>query len=115
MRRIVQKGGHFVLFAVIALLLRTRYARRWEHVLLFTVTAAVLTETLQHFSSGRAPSFRDIGIDLAGVAVAWMLARLVVERGASVPAPGLVPELVRVPEASEELEHAAPDADREAA
>ena len=68
------KVAHFVLFAGMAGLSRLS-PLRWSvlRVVLSSLALALLSEYLQNFASNRDPSWTDVGIDMAGVAVGLLL------------------------------------------
>jgi VanZ family protein len=73
---VVGKVAHFVLFAAMALLARVAPLRRpGGQVVAAALGLALLTEGLQFFAIDREPSWRDVGIDMAGAGVGLLLAR----------------------------------------
>lgn len=74
------KVAHFVIFASMACLAHVA-PLRWPvaRVALVALALALLTEGLQHFfASNRDPSWKDVGIDMAGAAVGVVLARVLI-------------------------------------
>lgn len=71
------KVAHFVIFVSMACLAHLP-PLRWSvaRVALGALALALLTEGLQHFAANREPSWHDVGIDMAGVAVGVLLARV---------------------------------------
>lgn len=74
---VISPIAHFVLFCGIA---GVAYVPplRWkgQHVLLFTLGLAFITEGLQFFALDRHPRWIDVGIDMAGVLTAMKLVTL---------------------------------------
>jgi VanZ family protein len=71
----MNKVAHFVLFASMAYLARVpplRYSL--ARVLLGALALALLTEGLQFYATNRDPSWRDVGVDMAGAAVGLLVA-----------------------------------------
>ena len=70
----INKFGHFVLFALLALtLLRTVPAQRRRQLPLELTLAAGGTEMMQFFVPGRTPLLRDFYLDCAGIALGLSL------------------------------------------
>ena len=71
------KVAHFVLFASMACLARVPPLRvPLLRVAVVALGLALLTEGLQFFASNRNPTWHDIGIDMAGMAVGLLLAKV---------------------------------------
>ncbi len=72
------KVGHWAAFALLAILVARfyRHAPYWQRLAALIAIAGV-TETLQFFVDSRLPQWRDVGIDLAGVATGLLLVALV--------------------------------------
>ena len=68
--------AHFTAFAAMAWL-ASAPPLRWPlaRVLLGALALALLSEGLQYFAAGRHPTWRDVGIDMAGAALGLALAR----------------------------------------
>lgn len=75
---IFQKAGHLMCFAGGAFFLMRGafwHARSWQ-VLCVGLLLAMGTEALQVLVRGRSPSVRDLLLDIAGVAIALVWARI---------------------------------------
>jgi VanZ family protein len=69
------KVAHFLLFAAMACLARMPpLGQSMARVVLVAFALALLTEGLQHFASQRDPSWLDVGVDMAGMALGLTLA-----------------------------------------
>jgi len=69
--------AHFAVFCGMSLLLLMRPLAcpvRW--VMLLALVLALLTEALQFFAAGRHPRLQDVGIDMAGTLLAWVIMAL---------------------------------------
>ena len=73
----ITKVAHFVIFASMACVARLP-PLRWTLVWVgcAALALALLTEALQHFAANRDPSWKDVGIDMAGALVGVVLARV---------------------------------------
>ncbi len=73
----ITKVAHFVIFASMASIARLP-PLRWSlvRVACAALALALLTEALQHFAANRDPSWKDVGIDMAGALVGVVLARV---------------------------------------
>jgi len=69
--------AHFAVFCGMSLLLLMRPLAcpvRW--VMLLALVLALLTEALQFFAVDRHPRMQDVGIDMAGTLLAWIIMAL---------------------------------------
>ena len=69
--------AHFAVFCGMSLLLLMRPLAcpvRW--VMLLALVLALLTEALQFFAADRHPRLQDVGIDMAGTLLAWIIMAL---------------------------------------
>lgn len=73
----IQPASHFVLFVMIGGLLSwlLRHRAPWLPLALCLVPA-LGTEWLQHFSSNRHPRLSDVGIDMLGASLGWLIVQL---------------------------------------
>ena len=78
---VLSSWTHFILFMVITVVAAMRpLAWRWQRVVFAALGLALITEGLQFFAIDRHPRWLDVGTDmggaLAGMALAFLLARL---------------------------------------
>ncbi len=73
----LSSAAHLVLFAAMALLARVPPLQRSVvRIGVEGLALALLTEGLQFFAVDRHPSWTDVGIDLSGIVIGLLLARL---------------------------------------
>ncbi|OLO03416.1 MULTISPECIES: VanZ family protein [Salinicola] len=69
--------AHFVLFILISALLTSLLRGRAAWLpLAICLIPAIGTEWLQHFSFQRHPRLADVGIDMAGASMGWLMVQL---------------------------------------
>ena len=76
---ILKKIGHITVYAVLFRLTYDALGKKSEHRVLnafvFCILYAISDEYHQSFVPGRTPMLRDVGIDLVGMMISWILLR----------------------------------------
>lgn len=79
----IQKVGHvliFFLLTVVAMQFRRKLLVTRYELLALLLTLALLTEALQRHSAGRSPQLFDMGLDVLGIVIGWIIYRAFAKR-----------------------------------